>query len=67
MRIAKSACTSFPNTKETDLLPEVAHDVTVRADSGLMETVRLMASDPVGAIYKVNTMSDHDYELLERI
>ncbi len=59
-----SAYTSFPNTPETDKQPLVMHDVILRDE---VKPVRVMASDPIGAIDKVNAMTDEEVASLERV
>lgn len=66
MHQAVSAHTSFPNTPESDRLPEVDHDVTVRL-SHAEEVVRIQASDPLVAIDKVNSLDFTAYHNLRRV
>lgn len=54
MARAKSAHTKYPNTPETDLLPEVMHVVEL-SDGGKVE---LMAADPLDAMKKADTESE---------
>jgi hypothetical protein len=67
MRHAYAAHTSYPNTPETDKLPEVDHDVTVKLGDGREEVVRIGASDPLVAIDKVNSLDDVAYNNLRRV
>lgn len=60
------ASTSFPNTSESDLQPQVLHDVGVILADGARVTVRLMASDPGVAIDRVKAMSDEAVARLPR-
>ena len=64
---AYCAHTSHPNTKETDALPVVEHNVTVKLDNGKEEVVCIEASDPGDAISKVNAMDEQSYKLLRRV
>ena len=70
MKQAYCAHTTYPNTPETDKLPKVFHDVTVRISvigAAYEETVRLMSQAPDTAIREVNEMNDADYLALERV
>ena len=57
---AFAAYTAYPNTPESDKpagrwsRPEVLHLVDVRDDLGRTSQVKIMASDPITAIDKVN-------------
>lgn len=62
-----SAHTSYPNTPESDQLPEVLHDVCVEVQGGTHEIVRLMAVCPMDAIERVREMSAEDYAQLQRV
>ncbi|ABM97129.1 hypothetical protein [Methylibium petroleiphilum] len=67
-RRALSASTSGPNDADTDALMEVMHDVSVVVDEhGVIEDVRVMASDPVAAMDAVSHMTDEAFQQLPRI
>ena len=53
---AAHASTEWPNTPETDAMPQVSHLVTCFASDGSSEpvTVSLMAECPMSAIDRVN-------------
>lgn len=67
MRRAYCSHTSFPNTPETDKLPEVEHTVHVKLDGGSEEKVRIMAREPEDAINRVNSLDDATYAALRRV
>jgi len=67
MRRAYCSYTAQPNTPETDKLPEVEHVVDVKLDNGTEEKVRIMASEPMVAIDKVNSLDDVAYNNLRRV
>lgn len=67
-RRALSANTTGPNDEETDALQEVLHDVQVIVDEhGVIEGVRLMATDPAAAMDAVSHMNDDAFAQLPRI
>lgn len=61
-----SACTSFPNSPESDLQPQVWHDVNVLLADGQQVTVRLMAADPFVAGDRIKAMTDEQVAALPR-
>jgi hypothetical protein len=70
MKRAYCAHTTNPNTPESDKLPKVLHDVTVKItviDRAYEEVVRIMSQAPDTAIREINDMSDADYLALERV
>jgi hypothetical protein len=66
MRRVISSHTSFSNTPESDQQPKVWCNVEV-AIAGGTETVRVFASDPLGAMDEVKSMSDAHYATLQRV
>ena len=52
MKTNFSGKTTYPNTKETDMMEEVMHTVSYR-DNGVEKEVNIMAKDPSDAINKV--------------
>lgn len=60
-----SAHTVYPNTPETDLMPQVLHQVGVNVNGTHLE-VRLMARDPLDAGDIVRDMSEQEIEALPR-
>lgn len=62
MKNILSAYTSFSNTKETDLLLEVMHDVCFTMNN-TQYTIRILAADPIDAMDKTHKMSEKEVHL----
>jgi hypothetical protein len=66
-RTSLRAKCSSSNSPETDRMSEVLHDVSVRNEEGIFETVRLMAADPLDAMDRVRIMDTSLYNSLPRV
>lgn len=66
LRMALRARTTHRNSMASDVCAEVPHDVEVGSRGGAVETVRLMATDPLDAMQRVQNMSATEYEQLPR-
>lgn len=59
MKKILSAYTTFSNTKETDQMPQVLHDVSIQIDD-INFIIEIMAQDPMDAIDRVHAMSEEE-------
>lgn len=59
MKKILSAYTTLPNTKETDQMPQVLHDVSIQIN-GVNFLIEIMAQDPMDAIDKAYAMSEDE-------
>jgi hypothetical protein len=67
LRTALTAKTTSSNSAESDRVREVLHDVAVRTNSNVVETVRLLATDPLDAMDRVRLMEGWQYNSLPRV
>lgn len=67
LRTALTAKTTSSNSAESDRVKEVLHDVEVRTASNVVETVRLLANDPLDTMERVRLMDSSQYNSLLRV